>query len=95
MLRETLVDNGKPTGTLDTWFVADDNCVPPVYVLQPISSKLPYFGRSDEPEKMKQQRGEWWTTFELLQGQLRFAANEAEKRGLLTPDRAKKYRVSG
>ncbi|XP_038054567.1 NACHT domain- and WD repeat-containing protein 1-like [Patiria miniata] len=94
ILRQTLDDNGKPIEMLDTWFIRDDNCVPPVYVLQPISSKLPYFNRQDEPEKMKENRGEWWTTFELIQGQLRFAANEAEKRGLLTAEQAKKYRIS-
>ena len=95
MLREMMVDNGKPVGTLDTWFRRDDNCVPPVYVLQPISSKLPYFSRQDEPDKMKEHQGEWWETFELLQDQLRVAANEAERRGLLSPDQAKKYRISG
>ncbi|XP_038054566.1 NACHT and WD repeat domain-containing protein 2-like [Patiria miniata] len=94
ILRQTLVDNDKPMETLDTWFIRDDNCVPPLYVLQPISSKLPYFNRQDEPEKMKANQGEWWTTFELIQGQLRFAANEAEKQGLLTAEQARKYRIS-
>ena len=77
------------------WFLRDDNCVPPVYVLQPISSKLPYFNRRDEPIKSKEQQGEWWSTFELLQSQLRFAAEEAETKKVLTPEKAKKYTVSG
>ncbi|XP_022102528.1 NACHT domain- and WD repeat-containing protein 1-like [Acanthaster planci] len=87
-------NNGKPIETLDEWFRCDDNCIPPVYVLQPISSRLPYFNRQDDPEKMRAHKTEWWATFELLQGQLRFAANEVEKQGLLTADQSKKYRIS-
>ncbi|XP_022102527.1 NACHT domain- and WD repeat-containing protein 1-like [Acanthaster planci] len=94
ILRETLMDNGKPIKTLDKWFICDENCIPPVYVLQPISSRLPYFNRQDDPEKMRAHKTEWWATFEQVQGQLRFAANQAEKRGLLAADRAKKYRIS-
>lgn len=28
---------------LKTWFVLDENAIPPVYVLQPISSRIPDF----------------------------------------------------
>ncbi|XP_022102529.1 NACHT domain- and WD repeat-containing protein 1-like [Acanthaster planci] len=94
ILRQCLTDNGMPIETLDEWFICDDNCIPPVYVLQPISSRLPYFNRQDDPEKMRAHKTEWWKTFELLQGQLRFAANEAEKQGLLTADQAKNYKIS-
>ncbi|XP_071805182.1 NACHT domain- and WD repeat-containing protein 1-like isoform X2 [Asterias amurensis] len=94
LLRDALIRNEKPTEKLDMWFLRDDNCVPPVYVLQPISSKLPYFNRRDEPIKSKEQQGEWWSTFELLQSQLRFAAEEAETKKVLTPEKAKKYTVS-
>ena len=95
VLRAALVNQGEATATLDEWFQRDDNCLPPVHVLLPISSRLPYFGRQDEPEKRREQQGQWWGTFELLQGQLRRAAAQAEARGLLAPERAKRYRISG
>lgn len=40
MLRDELAANGTDVTLLDTWYRKDSNAVPPVSVLQPISSIL-------------------------------------------------------
>jgi len=40
MLKETLVQMGVDVHLLDTWYQKDSNAVPPVFILQPISSIL-------------------------------------------------------
>jgi hypothetical protein len=40
MLKETLVQMGVDTHLLDMWYQKDSNAVPPVFILQPISSIL-------------------------------------------------------
>ena len=40
MLKETLVQMGVDTHLLDMWYQKDANAVPPVFILQPISSIL-------------------------------------------------------
>jgi hypothetical protein len=43
MLRDELANSGTDPGLLDTWYRKDSNAVPPVSVLQPISSILVNF----------------------------------------------------
>lgn len=43
MLRDNLAENGIDVTLLDTWYRKDTNAVPPVSVLQPISSILVNF----------------------------------------------------
>lgn len=40
MLRDNLAENGTDVTLLDTWYRKDTNAVPPISVLQPISSIL-------------------------------------------------------
>ena len=80
---------------IDEWFIKDENSLPPVYILQPISSKLPYFNRQDEPEKRKDDQGRWWTNFETIQSQLRCAAKIGKEEGKLSEQQAMKYIISG
>jgi len=42
-VRKTLLDHGKDVSLLDTWFKVDSNALPPVYILQPISSILKHY----------------------------------------------------
>ena len=43
MLRDVIKDVAEDVKVLDLWYRQDDNAVPPVCVLQPISSNLPNF----------------------------------------------------
>ena len=39
---------------LTEWFLLDKNIVPPIYGLQSIRSKLPYYADDTEPDKKKE-----------------------------------------
>ena len=39
---------------LTEWFLLDKNIVPPIYQLQSIRSKLPYYADDTEPDKKKE-----------------------------------------
>ncbi len=40
---EALRKDGKDIKLLESWFKREDNAIPPMYVLQPISSHLPHY----------------------------------------------------
>lgn len=40
---EQLEGQNTDVDILKTWFILDENAIPPVYVLQPISSRIPDF----------------------------------------------------
>ena len=45
-VRQAAIDNGcnsKSIALLDKWFLKDKNNLPPMYVLQPITSKIPHY----------------------------------------------------
>ena len=75
---------------LNRWFYRDENSVPPVYVLQPITVHLPHFNDNAEPEKRRDARNAWWEQFERMQMVLRQAASKK-----LNHDDANKYFISG
>jgi len=79
---------------LDKWFLRDDNAVPPQYILQPISSRLPHFNDPKFPAIQKQHRDEWWSTFELLQSNFRKAANKCASKGTMSPAIANLFTIS-
>ena len=51
---------------LKEWYQLDANAVPPVYQLQPITSKFPHFISPDKKLREADQNG-WWETFQKLQ----------------------------
>ncbi|CAB0008443.1 unnamed protein product, partial [Nesidiocoris tenuis] len=59
MIRDDLAANGSEVHYLDTWYRKDSNAVPPISVLQPISSILVnfnnkvFYGREEELEKIE------------------------------------------
>lgn len=75
---------------LKHWYWRDDNSVPPVYVLQPISSRLPYYNDLRDVELRNEARGKWWAVHERLHVIMRRAANE-----VLTKDQRRKFYMSG
>ncbi|XP_013413262.1 NACHT domain- and WD repeat-containing protein 1 isoform X2 [Lingula anatina] len=81
---------------LTEWFLADYNALPPVYVLQPINSKIPHFGNTDpEQEKLaKEAHAKWVKIFTTLQHILRHAVDHAVKKKLISEERRNNYFVS-
>ena len=53
---------GEGPKLLTKWFHKDSNCVPPVYVLQPISSILPNFLNSKKAKLQQRDQEEWFKT---------------------------------
>ena len=75
---------------LARWFLRDDNSVPSVYVLQPITVHLPHFNDNSDEDKRREARKAWWEQFDAIQVILRQAASKT----LGTRDAAK-YFISG
>lgn len=71
------------------WYKKDDNAVPPVYVLQRISTQLPDFISTNVDAKDKA-KAIWWIDSDKMQDLL---ATTAEK--CLGPEKARNYLVSG
>ena len=77
---------------LDKWFWCDNNCVPPMYILQPVTHYLPdYNNYSVSSDRRKEAKKEWWKAFELMQVVLREAASKAFNDEIIT----RKYFISG
>lgn len=75
---------------LTHWFYRDDNSIPPVYVLQPITVHLPYFNDNSDANRRRDARKAWWEQFETMQVLLRQAASKT-----LGKSDAAKYFISG
>lgn len=84
------VSEAKDKELLVHWFYRDENSVPPVYVLQPITVHLPHFNDNNGEEKRRNARKEWWKQFETMQDILRQAATEKLKKTDVA-----KYFISG
>ncbi|XKL66768.1 hypothetical protein PGB90_010188 [Kerria lacca] len=74
MLRDNLAENGIDISLLDTWYRKDTNAVPPVSVLQPISSILINFNNKRVPKLQQHDQAVWWDTLAKMQKLLRKAA---------------------
>ncbi|XP_071110787.1 NACHT and WD repeat domain-containing protein 2-like [Haliotis cracherodii] len=73
---------------LKRWFEKDENKVPPIYVLQPISSMLPDFRANDQSRK-NSAKSEWSHQNTVMQSALADAAEHT-----LDADRAQRYAES-
>ena len=47
---------GKDVLLVDEWFVRDDNVLPAVYVLQPVTSRFPFFNDESEGNKNRKKK---------------------------------------
>ncbi|KAK7576572.1 hypothetical protein V9T40_012858 [Parthenolecanium corni] len=74
LFRDNLADNGVDVSLLDTWYRKDTNAVPPVSVLQPISSILINFNNKRVPKLQQHDQAVWWDTLTRMQKLLRKAA---------------------
>lgn len=70
----SVVEDKGDKDLIQSWFVRDENAVPPEYVLQPISSQFPDFIGAVTKESKQQALKDWWDVFLRLQGILRRAA---------------------
>ncbi|XP_052105636.1 NACHT domain- and WD repeat-containing protein 1-like isoform X2 [Mytilus californianus] len=82
------IDSTEDKELLTKWYKRDDNAVPPVYVLQRISTQLPDFISSNVDDKNKA-KAIWWIHSDKMQDLL---AATAEK--CLGPEKARNYLVS-
>jgi hypothetical protein len=58
------------------WFLLDTNHVPPVYILQPVSTHYPNYINPTNADAQKKASNQWWKDFEYMQRHLRQAAIE-------------------
>ncbi|XP_061198397.1 NACHT domain- and WD repeat-containing protein 1-like [Saccostrea echinata] len=81
---------------LETWYKLDENCLPPMYILQPIRSQFSFFGDyspgCDEPRAKHTQ--EWEKTFADLRDILKVAALFSHQAKKLTDNQLHEFYMS-
>ena len=79
---------------IEEWYKRDENALPPVYVLQPISSKIENYNSSSNEER--QAAAERWNdTNATLQTTLRKAASVARDNNSISAEEAQTFFISG
>lgn len=85
LIRDELVSMGIDVSLFDLWYKKDSNAVPPISVLQPISSILINFNNKRVPKLQAEDQAIWWDTLTKMQKLFRkataslFAANKLDK----------------
>ncbi|CAH0599180.1 unnamed protein product [Chrysodeixis includens] len=94
MLKDELVAGGVDTILLDTWYKKDSNAVPPVSVLQPISSILINFNNKRVPKLQAEDQAVWWDTLGKMQKLFRKASLQLYNAGKIDKDCMHNYFMS-
>ncbi|EEB13481.1 conserved hypothetical protein [Pediculus humanus corporis] len=94
LLRDELASVGTDVSLLDTWYRKDSNAVPPVSVLQPISSILVNFNNKRIPKLQQHDQAIWWDTLGKMQKLLRKAAQSLYNTGKFDSDTMHNYFMS-
>ncbi|XP_052753046.1 NACHT and WD repeat domain-containing protein 2 [Galleria mellonella] len=94
MLRDELVAGGVDVILLDTWYKKDSNAVPPVSVLQPISSILINFNNKRVPKLQAEDQAVWWDTLGKMQKLFRKASSQLYNAGKIDKDTMHNYFMS-
>ncbi|VDK17375.1 unnamed protein product [Anisakis simplex] len=94
MLKCLLREEHEDTSLLDTWYIQDANAVPPLCILQPISSIIVNFNNKRIPKLQKQAASMWWDTEARMQKSLRKAAKMCYDRGQLSHEQMHNYFMS-
>ncbi|XP_046671615.1 NACHT and WD repeat domain-containing protein 2 [Homalodisca vitripennis] len=94
MLRDDLAAGGTDVTLLDTWYRKDSNAVPPISVLQPISSILINFNNKRIPKLQQHDQAVWWDTLGKMQKLFRKAALSCYNSGKLSKDLMHNYYMS-
>ncbi|XP_046458040.1 NACHT and WD repeat domain-containing protein 2-like isoform X2 [Daphnia pulex] len=92
--REILLTMGQEVILLDTWYKKDSNAVPPICILQPISSILVNFNNKRVPKLQQEDQAKWWDTLDRMQKLLRKAATTLYAQGQLDFDSMHNYLMS-
>lgn len=95
MLRDDLAGMGIDVQLLDTWYKKDSNAVPPISVLQPISSILVNFNNKRVPKLQAEDQAVWWDTLGKMQKLFRKAAQSLFNAGKIDKDIMHNYFMSG
>ncbi|XP_053618962.1 NACHT and WD repeat domain-containing protein 2 [Plodia interpunctella] len=94
MLRDELAAGGVDVILLDTWYKKDSNAVPPVSVLQPISSILINFNNKRVPKLQAEDQAVWWDTLNKMQKLFRKASLQLYNAGKIDKDTMHNYFMS-
>ncbi|XP_075987082.1 NACHT and WD repeat domain-containing protein 2 [Anticarsia gemmatalis] len=94
MLRDELAAGGVDVILLDTWYKKDSNAVPPVSVLQPISSILINFNNKRVPKLQAEDQAVWWDTLGKMQKLFRKASIQLFNAGKFDKDTMHNYYMS-
>ncbi|XP_048000249.1 NACHT and WD repeat domain-containing protein 2-like [Leguminivora glycinivorella] len=94
MLRDELAAGGVDVILLDTWYKKDSNAVPPVSVLQPISSILINFNNKRVPKLQAEDQAVWWDTLGKMQKLFRKASLQLYTSGKMNKDAMHNYFMS-
>ncbi|CAD5113598.1 DgyrCDS2759 [Dimorphilus gyrociliatus] len=83
-------------GLLDDWFKECTNTIPPVYVLQPITSRLEHYNNldSDKEKERAEHIAKWQEVFKKLRSILRQSAQAAFDKKLLDESNRIRYFLS-
>ncbi|XP_026816728.1 NACHT and WD repeat domain-containing protein 2 isoform X2 [Rhopalosiphum maidis] len=94
LLREELVNVGSDVTLLDMWYRKDSNAVPPISVLQPISSILINFNNKRIPKLQQQDQAIWWDTLAKMQKLFRKSSISLFNSGKIDKDTMHNYYMS-
>uniref|UniRef100_A0A1I8II55 WD_REPEATS_REGION domain-containing protein n=1 Tax=Macrostomum lignano TaxID=282301 RepID=A0A1I8II55_9PLAT len=87
-------DSPEAVASLSRWYLRDENSVPPVYVLQPVSSVLVHFASKGFQRLMEAHQNEWWATMAYLQRLLRSAADALCRDGVFSQEQRHNFFMS-
>ena len=93
-LRDTLFTMGNDVSLLDKWYRADNNAVPPVSILQPITTHLTHFLNKRVPQLQARDSGIWWGTLPKMQLMLRKAAHTLYVNNKMTHEEMHNYHMA-
>lgn len=85
---------GCSVSLLKEWYQLDTNAVPPVYQLQPITSRFPNFASLDKKLREKDQQS-WRETFQQLQQLIWRLAKMAVEKKEMSAEHAHHFLMSG
>ncbi|KAK5645668.1 hypothetical protein RI129_004132 [Pyrocoelia pectoralis] len=94
LIRDELVNLGADASLIDTWYRKDSNAVPPVSVLQPISSILINFNNKRIPKLQAEDQAIWWDTLGKFQKLFRKASSTLYQQGKIDKDAMHNYFMS-
>lgn len=94
LIRDELVSMGIDVSLFDLWYKKDSNAVPPISVLQPISSILINFNNKRVPKLQAEDQAIWWDTLTKMQKLFRKATASLYSSGKLDKDQMHNYFMS-